>query len=389
MGGRVGARALALLLCIQLVGQLSSPVIVASGEPPPPTAEWSLFRAGVHDDTLTYVDSSDGVVHASSHSGIYAFEVRDDSPVRLLDALWISGEISPIFNGLNVDTLGDYVYMVDADRRLHVLRFDKDEGYSHLSAGDYRAGDLAVAGQLLYVTYALGDESYLQVLDLSSPSSPVPVGRLSFAETVSRIWVIGSRAYVSLYPSKSVGIVDLRNTTSPVLVATIPVGSIVWGIEEFGGRIVVTADKLLTIDVTDTGATTVDAKEIDTRFGVPFAHGDYLYIGGMRRDRGDGELEVAVLACGLGIESGLECSEAFGIPTMSEVVDFEEIDSDTFVIASGDLYVARKHGDDTLTEASVLLVGATMIGGLAGLTAIALFVSRQRQRVRDGSERNE
>jgi hypothetical protein len=166
-------------------------------------------------------------------SGEYAYVISyvGVSSISTLDVVDVSNPASPTIVGstntgtpgvnvADIKVVGNYAYVAgQSEGQSEMLVFDVSNPASpYLLSSlpvDHSPQGLDVEGSYWYE--AIYDKNWLNIYDISNPSSLSQVGRATLSGTCSPqdVTVEGTTAYVACYTNSSVGVVDVSNPTSP------------------------------------------------------------------------------------------------------------------------------------------------------------------------------
>jgi hypothetical protein len=174
-------------------------------------------------------------------SGEYAYVISyvGVSSISTLDVVDVSNPASPTIVGstntgtpgvnvADIKVVGNYAYVAgqsdlqsttQPSENSQILVFDISNPASPYlfssSPVDHSPQGLDVEGSYWYET--IYDKNWLNIYDISNPSSLSQVGRATLSGTCSPqdVTVEGTTAYVACYTNSSVGVVDVSNPTSP------------------------------------------------------------------------------------------------------------------------------------------------------------------------------
>ena len=158
-----------------------------------PGAEVTLSSFwGEMSTNLFGVAAAGGYGYAAAYwGGIFVFDVSDP------DSLVFLGGCGSPGTATDVQALGDYVYVADNSAGLTIIDVsDPEAPYvvdSYKPDEYYAPSKLELVGTTLFTN---GDYHRLELLDLSNPTSPSPIGRLDFSGPPRALSVRGDRLWV-------------------------------------------------------------------------------------------------------------------------------------------------------------------------------------------------
>ena len=203
---------------------------------------------------------------------------------RKLHTIDISNPSSPPFESLTpvpgrlLDLVirDDYAYLADRDNGVRVVQVEPATDPMLVETIPGAATDVALEGSLLCYL----DGPMFQVLDVSSPGSPVSVGSMTLPATTSSLVLKGSIAYVGDQES-GFHVVDLGDPTAPQVVGSLDLGSEpLYGMALMGNYVLVAASEsgLQIIDVSNPAAPVI-AGSLAQKFSVSVAlSGSYAFV---------------------------------------------------------------------------------------------------------------
>lgn len=201
----------------------------------------------------------------------------------------------------------DVIDCANSANPVHVTTVNNGDGGAFIK----RPSAIAVSGKYAYIVNDLdgsGTEPMLQVLDISSPTNPSPVGKLLSAYPGSAIAVSGNYAYITttnsigdeLNPSQLVfKVIDISNPSTPAIVGTYtstidyaPVYPNYHSISVSGNYAYVAAGSFLIFDITNKTSPSLKKECISaTEANGVYISGNYAYVtysGGV----GDSQLAI-------------------------------------------------------------------------------------------------
>ncbi|MBD3421255.1 MAG: hypothetical protein GF398_14160 [Chitinivibrionales bacterium] len=243
----------------------------------------SAALVGSYDSTTRQEGFDDVIV-----SGDYAYCSKESGGIRILN---VSNPAAPALADLASDgggpciaLSGNYAFVgntdgcdvysvgtIGASERL--TRY-----YLNADSSNYEyAEDIEIQGTYAYIAY---EDSGLHIFDISSPASPVSVGRYSEADgmRLSGVAVSSDYAYLST-PDEGVKIIDISNPAAPQLAGSYNKsmgGGDAWGVEAVGTTVYLLYQEwgVYVIDVSDPASPAYVAKYPG---GIAF-NGDYRYM---------------------------------------------------------------------------------------------------------------
>ncbi|HDQ99926.1 MAG TPA: hypothetical protein ENN51_06550 [candidate division WOR-3 bacterium] len=167
------------------------------------------------------------------------------------------GELVSSYAGFGLAVEGDYAFLATLSPDLRVI--DVSDPRSPVEVGFCTVGftwDVTVAGGLAYV---VDDQYGLWLVDISDPTSPYTVGSCQVRGSHWSVAVAGEYAYLSgqvYVPEAETGyvhVIDVSNPEDPVLVTTVTVGRLCYGVAVSDGFLYAAASSsgLVVYDISD------------------------------------------------------------------------------------------------------------------------------------------
>jgi len=163
--------------------------------------------------------AEEGLLFATAGpAGVAAWDVSDPTDPILLSELRPDGDLAR-----HVEVTGDTVVVSDEILGLRIFDASKPWALEEVASLPQLGGPLAVAGGLVYV--GSSDPWGLQILDVSTPASPVLLGFVATPPGVFRDLAIDGSTLVAIVAGGDVHIFDVSNSLAPAEIGVHTSGS--------------------------------------------------------------------------------------------------------------------------------------------------------------------
>ncbi|MEZ4808044.1 MAG: tail fiber domain-containing protein [Flavobacteriales bacterium] len=243
------------------------------------------LKDGTQGDKKILTSDADGNASWQDLSAEILLGVGNLPPASSYDlsCLGIAGSLGIGTGPTSVAVSGNYAYVVDfASAGLQVIDISSPD--SPVLSGSLGVGSLpvsvAVSGNYAYVVgQGAGD---LKVIDISSPGSPVLSGSLGVGPAPACVAVSGSYAYVVGQGTSDLKVIDISSPSSPVLTGSLGVGSDPIFVAVSGNYayvVDITSDDLKVIDVSNPADPVLTGSLGIGTFPISVAvSGNYAYV---------------------------------------------------------------------------------------------------------------
>lgn len=264
---------------------------------------------------------------------------------------------------------GDYLYLASGEDGLRI--FDVTNPASPRRVATYRtdmlASQVTVAGNYAYVSDNFGTEGtryvfyqygpplkegHLEIVDITTPSAPVEIGRF---DTDAQIWNLAIQEGYAYLATGDLSVVDLRVPASPTVVGSYEMIGEVWDAAANGPYAYLAAGNqgLFTLDMNDPAAPLVTSHSQPSGHArLLAADGNYLYMSNNFRvayfdDPENPSVGVRIFDASnqaAPVETGYYEAPA---PIPSVIEAFTAVDNTLYLVLLGSLETVQTHGPAT------------------------------------------